>query len=102
MGGISRTSYRKCILCLFRRLHGSTLEEVIDSVFAKAPKNSPEVLSMLKNAVLRPCAVALIKVFLHEHVQSQWFCSFGPTAHCSSPVIVSEAFSILCVWWILT
>ena len=85
-------------MCLFRRLHGSTLEEVIDSVFAKAPKNSPEVLAMLKNAVLQPCAVALIKVFLHELVQGQCFCSCGPAAHCSSPVVVSGAFRFLHLW----
>ena len=48
-------------------------KEVIDSVFAKTPTYSPVVLSALKNALLRPCAVALIKVFLHNPVQGQCF-----------------------------
>lgn len=56
-------SLRSILGVWFRRLHGSTLEEVIDSVFA--PRSSHEMLSVLKNALLRPCAVALIKVFLH-------------------------------------
>lgn len=45
-----------------RHLLGSTLEEVIDSVFHQRPVNSPAMLVTLTNALLRPCAIALIKV----------------------------------------
>ena len=45
----------------------------MDSVFAKTPRNSPEMLTTLRNALLQPCAVALIKVFLRDPVQGQCF-----------------------------
>jgi len=47
-----------------RHLLGSTLEEVADSVFHQRPVNSPAMLVTLTNALLRPCAIALIKVAL--------------------------------------
>ena len=47
-----------------RHLLGSTLEEVVDSVFHQRPVNSPAVQVTLTNALLRPCAIALIKVTL--------------------------------------
>lgn len=84
------------ILCFwFRRLHGSTLEEVIDSVFGKTPKNSHEVLSMLTNALLQPCAVALIKVSLHDPVQPvSASVALVQQSSCSTPVAVSRRLSV--------
>lgn len=61
-GGLVIVQVTRTILSFwYRRLHGSTLEEVIDSVFVKTPNKSPEV-QMHKKALLRSCAVALIKV----------------------------------------
>jgi len=51
-------------VAMHRHLLGSTIEEVIDSVFHQRPVNSPAMLVTLTNALLRPCAIALIKVAL--------------------------------------
>ncbi|KAL3159169.1 hypothetical protein ABBQ32_011155 [Trebouxia sp. C0010 RCD-2024] len=56
---------------VMERLHGFTLEEVIDSVFVKTPNKTPEV-QMHTKALLRSCAVALIKA-VHE-MHTSGFC----------------------------
>ncbi|DBA94255.1 hypothetical protein WJX77_008410 [Trebouxia sp. C0004] len=57
---------------VMEHLLGSTLEEVVDSVFRQQPVNSPAMLVTLTNALLRPCAVALIKAVHQMH--SRGFC----------------------------
>ncbi len=51
-------------VAVHRHLLGSTIEEVVNSVFHQRPVNSPAMLVTLTNALLRPCAIALIKVAL--------------------------------------
>lgn len=50
---------------VMERLHGSTLDEVIDSVYSKSARSSPEALTTLRHALLQPCAIALIQA-VHE------------------------------------
>ena len=51
-------------VAVHRHLLGSTIEEVVNSVFHQRPVNSPAMLVTLTHALLRPCAIALIKVAL--------------------------------------
>lgn len=57
---------------VMEHLLGSTLEEVVDSVFHQRPVNSPAMLVTLTHALLRPCAIALIKAVHQMH--SRGFC----------------------------